>query len=250
MSVRAVTIDFWGTLLFDGPGSDNRYKRRRLGDFASILAEAGVAVSAAALDRAYEQSASTLGRIWMQNRDVPVEQHVRAILDQVDPHLADGLAPERMAALVRAYADPALAVPPTVDDGALGALQALAARGLTLAVISNIMRSPGVTLRKILAHYRLLPYFSVLTFSDECRIRKPDPEIFRLTLRETGIDVKEAVHVGDDPTLDVAGAHAAGMRAIQVTAGSPRATGAQKPEATIPRLAGLPEALARLDGGG
>src|SRR5207244_280633 len=151
----------------------------------------------------------------MQNRDVPVEQHVRAILDQVDPHLADGLAPERLAALVRAYADPALAVPPTVDDGALGALQALAARGLTLAVISNIMRSPGVTLRKILAHYRLLPYFSVLTFSDECRIRKPDPEIFRLTLRETGIDVKEAVHVGDDPTLDVAGAHAAGMRAIQ-----------------------------------
>src|SRR5205807_1417282 len=116
---------------------------------------------------------STLGRIWMQNRDVPVEQHVRAILDQVDPRLADGLAPERLAALVRAYADPALAVPPTVDDGALGALQALAARGLTLAVVSNIMRSPGATLRKILAHYRLLPYFSVLTFSDECRIRKP-----------------------------------------------------------------------------
>lgn len=250
MTVRAVTIDFWGTLLYDGPASDNRYKRRRLSGFEGILAEAGAKVSTSALDRAYEQSASALGRIWMQNRDVPVAQHVRAILDLVDPRLAGGLGPETLDALVRAYAEPALAVPPAVDDGALGALQALAARGLTLAVVSNTMRTPGATLRKILERYRLLPYFSVLTFSDECGIRKPDPEIFRLTLRETRIDAEEAVHVGDDPTLDVAGAHAAGMRAIQVTDGSPRATGVHKPEATIPRLAGLPEALARLDGDG
>jgi HAD superfamily hydrolase (TIGR01509 family) len=249
VTVRAVTLDFWGTLLADGPASDDRYKRRRLGDFASILAGAGVPVSAATLDRAYEQSASTLGRIWMRNRDVPVAEHVRALLDRVDGALADALPPETQAALARAYAEPALVVPPAVDAGALGALQALAARGLTLAVVSNTMRTPGATLRGILAHYGLLPYFSVLTFSDECGIRKPDPEIFRLTLRTVGIEAGEAVHVGDDSMLDVAGAHAAGMRAIQVTA-APRRSGPQKPEAVIPSLAALPGALARLDGSG
>jgi HAD superfamily hydrolase (TIGR01509 family) len=249
VTVRAVTLDFWGTLLADGPASDDRYKRRRLADFGLILARAGAPVSAAALDRAYERSAATLGRIWTQNRDVPVAEHVRALLDLVDRSLAKALAPETLAALARAYAEPALVVPPAVDDGALGALQALAARGLTLAVVSNTMRTPGTALRGILAHYGLLPYFSVLTFSDECGIRKPDPEIFRLTLRTAGVDVGEAVHVGDDSLLDVAGAHAAGMRAIQVTA-APRRTGPQKPEAAIPCLAALPGALARLDGGG
>ena len=248
MKVRAVTVDFWGTLLYDGPASDNRYKRRRLADFESILASARVKVSAAALDRAYEESASILGRIWMKNRDVPVEQHVRAILDPIDSTLAERLPPETMAALVRAYSHPALLVPPAVDDGALAAMEALVARGYTLCVVSNTMRTPGATLRKILAHYRLLPFFSVLTFSDECGIRKPDPEIFRLTVRAAGVDLEETVHVGDDATLDVLGAHAAGMRVIQVTTATPPASGAQKPEATIPGLAGLPDAIARLDG--
>ena len=248
MKVRAVTVDFWGTLLYDSPSSDNRYKRRRLADFESILGSDGVKVSMAALDSAYEESASVLGRIWMKNRDVPVEQHVRAILDPIDPTLAERLPPETMAALVRAYSHPALIVPPAVDDGALAAMQALTARGYALCVVSNTMRTPGATLRKILAHYRLLSLFSVLTFSDECGIRKPDPEIFRLTVRAAAVDVAETIHVGDDATLDVQGAHAAGMRVIQVTTATPRSSGPQRPEATIPRLAGLPDAIARLDG--
>jgi HAD superfamily hydrolase (TIGR01509 family) len=202
----------------------------------------------AALDRAYEESAGALGRIWMTNRDVPVDQHVRAILDAIDPALADRLSPATMKALVRAYSHPALIVPPAVDDGALAAMEALAARGYVLCVVSNTMRTPGATLRKILAHYNLLSCFSVLTFSDECGVRKPDPEIFRITLRAAAVDAEETVHVGDDATLDVEGGHAAGMRVIQVTTAPPRAFGLQKPDATIPRLAGLPDAIARLDG--
>jgi putative hydrolase of the HAD superfamily len=246
VTVRAVTLDFWGTLLYDPPASDERYKRRRLADFASILAAVGVTVSMSSLDRAYEQSASTLGRLWRQNRDVAVEGHVRAVLDGVDTSLGDRLDPETMAALVQAYARPALAVPPAVDDGALAALDALLARGHTLAVISNTMRTPGAMLRKILEHYGLLPCFTVLTFSDECGIRKPDPEIFHLTLRAAGVPAEEAVHVGDDATLDVQGARAAGMRVIQVTTGSGTASAAQ-PDAVIPRLADLPDAVARLE---
>jgi putative hydrolase of the HAD superfamily len=248
VKIRAVTVDLWGTLFYDPPSSDNRYKRRRLTDFESILAGAGARVPVADLDRAYEQSAATLGRIWMKNRDVAVEQHVRAILDAVDARLAARLGPTTIQALARAYAQPALIVPPAVDDGALAAMEALAARGYVLAVVSNTMRTPGATLRKILEHYKLLGCFAVLTFSDECGVRKPDPEIFRLTLRAAAVEPGEAVHVGDDATLDVEGGHAAGMRVVQVTTAVPRSFGRQKPEAAIPRLAGLPDAIAQLDG--
>ena len=166
MKIHAITIDFWGTLLFDGPGSDNRYKRRRMADFEKILARVGVTVSASTLDRAYDESGSALSRVWARHRDVPAEGHVTAILDAVEAGLADRVSEDVKAALLDAYARPALLVPPTVDDGALGALEALCRRGYTLAVVSNTMRTPGATLRKLLDRYGLAGCFKHVTFSD------------------------------------------------------------------------------------
>src|SRR5205823_14115146 len=40
MTVRAITIDLWGTLLFDPPSSDNRYNMPRRNDFETIVAGA------------------------------------------------------------------------------------------------------------------------------------------------------------------------------------------------------------------
>ena len=107
------------------------------------------------------------------------------------------------------------------------------------------MRTPGVVLRKILDRYGLLAPFKLLTFSDECGVRKPDPEIFHLTLRQVGLAPREAVHVGDDSVLDVQGAQGAGMRAIQVTA-TPRSALRRKPDAVIRQLGDLPAALSQL----
>jgi HAD superfamily hydrolase (TIGR01509 family) len=242
-------VDFWGTLLHDGPGTDNRYKRARLAEFEKILAGAGVTVPRPALDRGYEASADFLGRVWSTHRDVPVEDHVRAILSAVDPKLPARLAPRLLGALVDAYARPALLVPPSVDPGAYGALTALRARGLRLAVVSNTMRTPGVTLRKLLAQYRLLDCFAHATFSDEVGVRKPAPEIFWLTLRAVGGEPATAVHVGDDLVLDVQGARAAGMRVVQVTSAPARAPAGGGPDAVVPALAALPEAITALESG-
>ena len=247
MRIRTITIDFWGTLLLDGPSSDNRYKKRRMADFGTILTAAGVPVAAAALDRAYEESGWYLGRIWATHRDVPVADHVRAILAAVDPALPSRVTGEILAALIDAYSRPALVVPPAVDEGARPALEILIQRGYTLALVSNTMRTPGATLRTLLERFRLLGCFKHTTFSDEVGVRKPDPEIFTLTLRAVGGEAEAAVHVGDDAVLDVQGARAAGMRAIQVTSAPRRAPAAQRPDEAIPRLAALPEAIARIE---
>lgn len=168
-----------------------------------------------------------------------MQEHVRAILTAVDPELPARISAPTLAALVAAYARPALMVPPTVDDGARGALEALRARGLTLAVVSNTMRTPGTTLRRLLAHYGLLDSFACTVFSDEVGVRKPDPEIFFHALRAVGGEPETAVHVGDDRVLDVQGARSAGMRVIQVTARG-LVSGPWGPDAVIPRLAALP----------
>lgn len=217
-----------------------------MADFERILTGLGVKVTAVALDRAYEHSTTFLSRLWSKNKDVPVAEHVRAILAAVDSGLPARVPPGAMAALVDAYAGPALLVPPTVDEGARPALLRLRAEGLILALVSNTMRTPGATLRRVLDRFGLLDCFAHTTFSDEIGIRKPDPEIFALTLRAIQVDPSAAVHVGDDPVLDVAGARQAGLRAIQVTTASLKALGAQRPDAVVPSLATLPEAVAGL----
>ena len=248
MTIRAITVDLWGTLLFDSPSSDDRYKMRRMRDFETILAGAGVRASMSALDAAYEASAAYLGGIWATHRDVPVEEHVRAIVGGVDRALAARLPADLLAALVNAYARPILAVPPAVDGGALKALRALSDLGYTLAIVSNTMRTPGATLRRVLEYYGLLRYFAHTAFSDETRVRKPDPAIFHGALRALGAaEPEDAIHVGDDPILDVEGARAAGMRVVQVTTGSPSTPGPHGPDAVVPGLIALPDAIARLD---
>jgi putative hydrolase of the HAD superfamily len=246
VSVRAVTIDFWGTLLFDPPSSDNRYKGRRLRDFETILGAAGLRASAPALDRAYEASAVYLSRIWGRSKDVPVVDHVRAILGGVDAALPARVPADVLADLVDAYSRPALAVPPALDDGAAKALAALREEGYTLAVVSNTMRTPGATLRKLLDQFGLLRFFSHAVFSDEVGVRKPDPAIFLGALAAIKAEPATAIHVGDDGLLDVGGARAAGMRVIQVTNASLASLGGRRPDAVIPSLAGLPDAVARL----
>jgi len=203
-------------------------------------------VKRAALDNAYDASGAYLGRLWSTRRDVPVQEHVRAILAAVDTALPDRLTPPLVRELVEAYSRPILMVPPAVDDGARTALETLRERGYALALISNIMRTPGVTLRKLLAQFGLLECFAHTTFSDEVGIRKPDPAIFGLTLRAVGGEPETSVHVGDDPVLDVQGGRGAGMRVIQVAARA-RSSASLTPDVVIPRLSALPAAVAELE---
>jgi putative hydrolase of the HAD superfamily len=198
------------------------------------------------LERAYEDSAVYLRRVWAANRDVPVSEHVKAILRALDRPLGDAPGAHLLEALVEAYARPALLVPPTFDDTARTGLEGLRAAGITLALVSNTMRTPGTVLRKLLADAGLLACFAHTTFSDEVGIRKPAPEIFAETLRRVGGEPASAVHVGDDAILDIEGAQAAGLRAVQVI-GRGEEAAAEAADATITCLAELPGAIAALE---
>jgi putative hydrolase of the HAD superfamily len=92
-------------------------------------------------------------------------------------------------------------------------------------------------------------YFDFVVSSERAGRSKPEPEIFQLALADAGADAREAVHVGDDPTNDVRGAAAVGMRTVWYNpSGKPWPEG-PAPDATIASLADLDGALRALGAG-
>ena len=90
------------------------------------------------------------------------------------------------------------------------ALRDLRGRGLRLVVVSNW----DCSLRQVLANAGLLELVDDAVSSAEAGAAKPDPAPFRAGLAAAGCDPDEAVHVGDSEDNDIAGARAAGVRAV------------------------------------
>jgi putative hydrolase of the HAD superfamily len=99
-----------------------------------------------------------------------------------------------------------------VYPDAVPALERLRDAGARLAVVSNWdSRLPA-----LLARLGLADYFDAVIVSHLAGVEKPSPAIFRKALAELGADAGAALHVGDLPDLDVAGARAAGIDAVLV----------------------------------
>jgi putative hydrolase of the HAD superfamily len=82
--------------------------------------------------------------------------------------------------------------------------------GYRLGVISN---ADG-RVEALLQDVGLRGHFELVIDSGSVGVEKPDPRIFRMALERMGIEPHDAVYVGDVYEIDVAGARAAGMRAI------------------------------------
>jgi putative hydrolase of the HAD superfamily len=98
------------------------------------------------------------------------------------------------------------------DPGAAEALTQLRLRGARLVVVSNW----DFSLHEVLVSTGLRPLIDGVVVSGEVGVAKPDPAIFALGLELAGASAAEAVHVGDDLTVDVAGAQAAGITPVYV----------------------------------
>lgn len=86
--------------------------------------------------------------------------------------------------------------------------------------------------------------FDAAVVTGEVGADKPDPRGFRAVCERLGVAPGDAVYVGDDPDLDVAGATAAGMAVVQVLyEGGPdpdsRATATVRRDALAEALPGL-----------
>ena len=97
-------------------------------------------------------------------------------------------------------------------EDAAPALAELRLVGLRLVCVSNW----DVSLAEVLARCGLGGALDGVVTSAGVGVRKPDPAIFEAGLEIAGCSADEALHVGDTPAEDVAGARAAGIRALLI----------------------------------
>ena len=100
----------------------------------------------------------------------------------------------------------------TVYPDVAPALSGLRDRGLTLVAVSNW----DCSLPRVLERVGLDGQLDGTVTSAGVGARKPDPAIFTAALELAGCEPAEAIHVGDTPEEDVAGARAAGIRPLLI----------------------------------
>lgn len=91
----------------------------------------------------------------------------------------------------------------------------------------------------------LADYFAFALCAEDLGIGKPDPAPFLEALRRGNAQAAHAVHVGDHPGDDIAGAQQAGLRAIWYNPTGKVWEAAKRPDAEISSLTQLPDVLAR-----
>jgi len=112
-----------------------------------------------------------------------------------------------------------------------------------LAVVSNFDYTP--TARLVLEREGIADLFDEILVSDAVGWRKPAPRIFQEALDRLRLAPPDAVFVGDRADIDVAGAHAVGMRAVWINRDAEALPeGAPTPDHEIRDLKELPALLA------
>ncbi len=96
-----------------------------------------------------------------------------------------------------------------------GILETLKRRGVVLGVISNW----DSRLQDTLEAMGLARHFDFILASTVVGSAKPDQKIFDEALRLSGVDGREACHIGDEPLTDIQGARQAGVDAILIDRG-------------------------------
>ena len=223
---RAVLLDGMGTLVRLRPPADplRRELRERLGLEASpAAARRAILAEIAYYRRHHFEGHDRASLAGLRRRGAEV------LREALGPAFAAAPLGEVTRALLASLAFEAY-------PDAAPALRALRARGLRLVVVSNW----DVSLHEVLARTGIAPLVHGAISSAELGAAKPHPAIFRHALTLAGVPARAALHVGDSPEDDVAGARAAGIAAaLLVRRGAPPPNG-------VPTVRSLREVARRL----
>jgi putative hydrolase of the HAD superfamily len=220
---RAVLLDALGTLLWLEPPAPalRRELERRVGvRVDEDAAEAAIAAEIAYYRAHNLEAGDAAGLAALRRRCAEV---VAETLGGVDAPL--DAVEEALLASLRFQAFPDVAP----------ALERLRRAGLRLVVVSNW----DVSLHERLAELGIAGRVDGAVASAELGVAKPDPAIFAHALGLAGVPAGDAVHAGDSPREDVAGARAAGIAPVLVARDGAGAAGDAPAVRDLEELAAL-----------
>ena len=209
MVVRAVFFDWFNTLA--------RYEPPREELHSKLLSEFGVTVSPRdlmpgllAADRFYFTDA--VRSPWQKR---PAEEQAKLYLRYSEIMFGTAgitMEKELLSQVIRRWPELQRQMRFNLFDDVLATLDLLKGDRLILGLLTNATRE-AVAVREKLG---LGPYLSFAVTSEEAGVEKPEPGIFLLALERAGVKASEAVHVGDQYEIDVAGARGAGIKPIMI----------------------------------
>jgi putative hydrolase of the HAD superfamily len=201
-------------IFFDAAGTLIRLTKSVGWNYALVAQRQGLALEAAALDRAF-------GQIWREMPLRPATGEPRAdddkgwwreLVERLLECVSPGIDPlDRDSFFNAAYGHFAEAGVWELYPDVIEVLEKLTP-GYELAVVSNF----DGRLRFILGHLAIAKYFQYVFLSSELGADKPDPLIYRRALAVSGFAPNEVMHVGDDPERDWAGASLAGLEVFKL----------------------------------
>jgi FMN phosphatase YigB (HAD superfamily) len=181
---------------------------------------------------------------WFKAHNSLIAPHVGRVLTETAIHLGIPQDNLDMRACLDAYGWGRIAgvslFPEVIDS-----LKLLRDKGLRFGIITNAYQP--MWMRDVeLEHYGLMEFFPECRFSAaDFGYLKPHPDIFTHALDCLGITAEEAVFIGDNPTADIAGAQAVGMKGVLrvIKRMAPLISGLIVPDAAINTLEELPAVL-------
>lgn len=231
MALRAVLFDVGDTLVRENPS--------RFEIYAQAARSRGVAIDARAM-RGLMRAAHDELPLWIDGAYRYADPWFRAYVRRIFGERL-GLGEESVQELTRElfarFESPATF---ELFAGGPELLDELRGRGLVLGVVSNW----SARLPRVLEVLDLARRFDFVVCSALAAVEKPDPAIFRLALERAGVAAGEALHVGDHPEKDLAGARGAGLEAVLVAHAGARAAPAGAP--VVASFAALGERLRRV----
>lgn len=237
MKLEAVLIDMGGVLL--DVGNEQGIPLGRL-DFrgrevmAQAIRAAGGRVEVESLEKTvFGPWRAEYDRRRAVGREARWEPHLKRLRKASGSRLRDLTL---LSAWFAPYAETVVPV-----DGARRVLKELAARGLKLAIVSNVP-VPGKLYQRLLVQYRMSGPVSSWHWSYDSGSRKPSPAMPRAALAALGVAPGAAVMVGDRRGADVAAGLVAGVRTIWLRS---QDGGGPRPDAEIASIGELPGLLSK-----
>ncbi len=219
-SVKAVTFDFWDTIVDDDSDEPKRQARglrpkpeeRRHLLWAALNRHGDIALED--VNAAFDAADAAFNEVW---KDHSITWKVADRMARALRELDRSLPGEDLAKLAGDLGRMEVDIPPDPIDGIGEALEDLSRR-YKLCIVSDTLVTPADGLRQVLEGHGLKQYFQGFAFSDEVGYSKPHADMFKSAARQLGVEVAEMIHVGDRDHNDIKGPQALGMKAVLFTA--------------------------------
>jgi HAD superfamily hydrolase (TIGR01549 family) len=212
MTVKAITFDFWNTLITYRSRKDRddqiELRNERMHE---ALHENGYDIDIEKVDRnLHESNIESDRRRFRGKREIEARWTIHLFLRKLGIVNVDI---DLFGRLLKIYDDSLLEVGTIVIDGVLDTLRSIHERRIPIGLICNT--GHGFVMRRLLDRFDLTKYFETLLFSDEVGWRKPNKRIFREALARLGFfKPYECIHVGDRMEFDITGGKKAGIHAV------------------------------------